>query len=102
MPKILYVTEEIQQRAANIGVNASAILESQKQITNLFSGLGRDFSGQIPVLMVEKLIAMESNYQDINMTLTGYKEFLEDAASNAEWTDSEASRWALSLGRGGE
>ena len=65
----------------------------------LFSGLGRDFSGQIPSLMVEKMIAMESHYQDINMTLTNYKEFLEDAAQNMEWTDEESARWAASLGR---
>ena len=99
MPKILYVTEEMKQRAANIGKDTSDILESQKQVTNLFSGLGRDFSGQIPSLMVEKMIAMESHYQDINMTLTNYKEFLEDAAQNMEWTDEESARWAASLGR---
>ena len=99
MPKILYVTEEMKQRAGNIGRDTSEILESQKQVTNLFSGLGRDFSGEIPTLMVEKMIAMESHYQDINMTLTGYREFLEDAAQNMEWTDEESARWAASLGR---
>lgn len=99
MPKILYVTEEMKQRANSIGMNASEILKSQNQVTSLFSNLGRDFSGQIPILMVEKMIAMESHYQDINMTLTGYKEFLEDAAQNMEWTDEESARWAASLGR---
>lgn len=101
MPKILYVTHEMEQRANNIGVNTSEILESQKQVTNLFSGLGRDFSGQIPSLMVEKMIAMESSYQEINVILNGYKEFLEDAARNMEWTDGEAARWASSMGVGG-
>lgn len=91
----------MQKRAATIGNEASKIFESQNRVTNLFSSLGRDFSGQIPSLMVEKMIAMESNYQDINMTLTAYQEFLNDAAQNMEWTDSEASGWDASLGRGG-
>lgn len=101
MPKMLYVTEEMNQRAGIIGKKTSEILESQNQVTDLFSSLGKNFSGQIPSLMVEKILAMESNYQDINMTLTAYKEFLEDAAQKIEWTDSEASRWDASLGRGG-
>ena len=101
MPKILYVTQEMERRANNIGMNASELLESQNQVTSLFSNMGRDFSGQIPSLMTEKIIAMESDYQEMNMTLTRYMEFLEDAARNMEWTDEESARWAASLGNGG-
>lgn len=101
MPKILYVTEEMQKRAASIGEKTSEIFDSQNQVTNVFRNLGSDFSGQIPSLMIEKMIAMESNYREINITLTAYKEFLEKAAQNMEWTDSQISRWDASLGRGG-
>lgn len=99
MPKMLYVTEEMQHRAANIGMNASDIFNSQKQVTGLFQNMGRDFSGRIPSLMIEKMIAMESDYIEMNEALNGYKEFLEDSARNIEWTDEELARWATSLGR---
>ena len=99
MPKILYVTEEIKQRAKNIGMNADEILSSQNHVTGIFQNMGRDFSGKIPSLMNEKMIAMESDYKNINSILNGYKQFLEDSAQSVEWTDEEAARWAQALGR---
>ena len=98
MPKMLYVTDEMISRAGNIGVNASEIFNSQNQVTNIFQNLGRDFSGRIPSLMTEKMIAMESVYQSMNNTLNGYKDFLEDSARTIEWTDEEAAHWATALG----
>ncbi|MBQ6775152.1 MAG: hypothetical protein IJP53_01715 [Synergistaceae bacterium] len=98
MPKMLYVTEEMISRAGNIGANASDILSSQNQVTGIFQNMGRDFSGKIPALMTEKMIAMESDYQNINSILNGYKEFLEDSARNIVWTDEQAAQWAKALG----
>lgn len=98
MPKILAVTEEMQQRAGEIGHRADELRESQSNVTSIFQNMGRDFSGRIPSLMTEKMIAMESVYNGINATLNGYKDFLNDAAQTMEWTDSEAARWANSLG----
>lgn len=98
MPKILAVTEEMESRAAGIGERAGEILSIQNEVTNIFQNMGRDFSGRIPSLMTEKMIAMEDVYQGINSTLTSYKDFLSDAARNMEWTDSEAARLTRTLG----
>lgn len=99
MPKILAVTEEMQNRASAIGNSADEILGIQNTVTNIFQNMGRDFSGRIPSLMTEKMIAMESVYQGINATLNNYKDFLINAAQNYEWNDSEAARWTQSLGK---
>lgn len=101
MPKILAVTEEMERRAADIGTQASEILSTQNAVTNIFQGMGRDFSGRIPSLMTEKMIAMEDIYHGINETLNGYKDFLSSTAKNYDWNDSEASRWMRSLNVGG-
>ena len=98
MPKILAVTEEMERRAGEIGNRAGEILDIQTNVTNIFQNMGRDFSGRIPSLMTEKMIAMEDVYQNINSTLNGYKDFLSDAAKNYEWNDSEAARWSRNLG----
>ena len=99
MPKILAVTEEMENRAAIIGNNADEILSIQNSVTNIFQNMGRDFSGRIPSLMTEKMIAMEEVYQGINATLNNYKDFLSNAAKNYDWNDSEAARWTNSLSR---
>ena len=101
MPKILAVTEEMERRASDIGNKAGEILDTQNAVTNIFQNMGRDFSGRIPSLMTEKMIAMESVYQGINATLNGYKDFLVETARNYEWTDSEAARWMTSINPGG-
>ncbi|MBR0035854.1 MAG: hypothetical protein IJP54_09275 [Synergistaceae bacterium] len=97
MPKILAVTEEMERRAAAIGSNADALLDVQNAVTNIFQNMGRDFSGRIPSLMTEKMIAMEETYQGINAKLNEYKDFLSEVAKNYEWNDSEATRWFQSL-----
>ena len=97
MPKILAVTQEMESRAASIGSNADILLDVQNAVTNIFQNMGRDFSGRIPSLMTEKMIAMEEVYQNINATLNGYKDFLSGVAKNYEWNDSEAAKWMSSL-----
>lgn len=97
MPKISAVTEEMERRAALIGENADTLLSAQNSVTNIFQNMGRDFSGRIPSLMTEKMIAMEEVYQGINATLNGYSSFLSEAAKNYEWNDAEAARWARAL-----
>ena len=101
MPKILAVTEEMERRASDIGNKAGEILDTQNAVTNIFQNMGRDFSGRIPSLMTEKMIAMESVYQGINENLNGYKDFLVDVAHNYEWSDAEGAQWMSSLNGGG-
>ena len=101
MAKILAVTTEMEARASDIGTKADSILDIQNAVTNIFQSLGRDFSGRIPSLMTEKMIAMEDIYQGINGTLNGYAAFLSDAAKNYDLSDREGARWARSLNLGG-
>ena len=101
MAKILAVTTEMEARASDIGAKADSILDIQNTVTNIFQSLGRDFSGRIPSLMTEKMIAMEDIYQGINGTLNSYAAFLSDAAKNYDWNDREGARWARSLNLGG-
>ena len=84
MPKILAVTDEMMTRASDIGSNASEMQSSQNQILKIFMSMGRDFSGPIPALMIEKMLATEDMYQGMNDTLNGYKSFLEDTARDYE------------------
>ena len=97
MPKILAVTEEMERRAADIGNNAEILLNNQNAVTDIFQNMGRDFSGRIPSLMTERMIAMEDTYTLINETLNGYKEILSNAAKNYEWNDAEAANWTRAL-----
>ena len=62
--------------------------------------MSRDFSGRVPGLMTQHMIAMESDYKSMNTILTNYRSFMEDAARNYEWTEEELARWAESLGNG--
>ena len=92
MPKIEVTTEDLMNIAGTIGSNATDILSGQKSVTNIFQNMGREFSGRIPSLMTEKMIAMEDVYQGINDTLTNYSEFLRNAAQSYERIDAEAGR----------
>ena len=99
MPKILAVTDEMMARASSIGNGSSEIRDSQSRVTKIFQEMGRNFSGPIPSLIIEKMIAMEGTYQGMNENLNQYKTFLEDTAKNYEWSDGEASRWMQALNR---
>lgn len=92
MPKIEVTTEDLQTIAGNIGGSADDILSGQNAVTNIFQNMGRDFSGRIPSLMTEKMIAMEDVYKGINDTLSNYSEFLRNAAQTYERIDAEAGR----------
>lgn len=101
MPKMQIVTDEMLSRASTIGQDTSRILDCQNQITRIFQNMGRGFSGRIPTLMTQHMLAMDKDYKAMNNILTGYKEFLEYSANNYEWTEYELSRWAQSLGNSG-
>ncbi|MBQ7214907.1 MAG: hypothetical protein IJS39_02860 [Synergistaceae bacterium] len=98
--QILAVTEDMNKRAAEIGTQAGDILTTQRNVTNIFQNMGRDFSGRIPSLMTSKMIAMEDIYQGINETLNGYQDFLSNVAKTYEWNDAEAARISRTLGVG--
>lgn len=99
MPKMQFVTEEMMDRARKILESAGRIHESQNAVLNIFSNMGRDFSGKVPSLMTQQMLAMESDYQNMNNMLTSYSEFLDKAADNYEWSDAELAKWASALGR---
>lgn len=97
MPQIKAITDEMHERASIIGTEAEGILASQTSVTGIFRNMGKDFSGAIPSLMLEHMIAMQVVYRGMNESLNGYKNFLDDTANNYEWTDGEASRWFQTL-----
>ena len=92
MPKIEVTTEDLVTIAGDIGNSADSILSDQNAVTNIFQNMGRDFSGRIPSLMTEKMIAMEDAYHGINDILNNYSGFLQDAAQTYERIDREAGR----------
>lgn len=98
MPKMQIVTDEMLNRANRIGQNTSNILEKQNMVTNLFKNMGKNFSGKIPGLMTQHMLAMDKEYQTMNGILKNYKDFLEDSARNYEWKEDELARFAESLG----
>ena len=97
MPKIKVVTDAMIERANFIGQNAEIILENQNNVTNIFKNLGRGFSGKIPSLMTQHMLAMDPEYKNMNGILNNYKNFLEDAAQKYEWTEEELTKFAQSL-----
>ncbi|MBR1485673.1 MAG: hypothetical protein IJ597_00265 [Synergistaceae bacterium] len=97
MPKMQIVTDEMLNRADKIGQNTRNILEKQNMVTNLFKNMGKNFSGNIPSLMTQHMVAMDKEYQTMNGMLTNYKDFLEDSAHNYEWKEEELARMIESL-----
>ena len=100
MPKMQFITEEMLNRAGIVGENARRILESQNQVTRIFQNMGRNFSGRMPTLMTQNMLAREKDYKAMNGILIGYKDFLEDSARTYEWTDEELANWAKALRAG--
>ena len=101
MPKMQIVTDEMLSRAGKIAQNASNILEKQNMVTDIFKNMGKNFSGKIPSLMTQHMLAMDKEYTTMNGILTNYKDFLEDSAHNYEWKEEELARFAESLGERG-
>lgn len=97
MPKIMAKPQEIEGRADTIKAGAENIFSRQNEVTKIFMGMGHDFSGRIPSLMTERMIAMEDEYRSINTSLMNYQDFLRKVAQAMESTDSEAARWVASL-----
>ncbi|MBR0076065.1 MAG: hypothetical protein IJP96_09955 [Synergistaceae bacterium] len=101
MPKMRIVTDEMLNRANRIGQNTTNILEKQNMVTNLFKNMGKNFSGKIPGLMTQHMLAMDKEYQTMNGILTNYRDFLEDSAHNYEWKEDELANFAATLGNSG-
>ena len=99
MPKMKFVTDEMINRAGTIGQNSDRLFQSQNNVTKIFKNMEKVFSGKIPGLMNQHIIAMDSDYKAMNSILTNYKTFLEDNARTYEWTDEQLARWAEALGK---
>ncbi|MBQ3647080.1 MAG: hypothetical protein II960_10885, partial [Synergistaceae bacterium] len=101
MPKMQIVTDEMLNRANKIGQNTTNILEKQNMVTDLFKNMGKNFSGKIPGLMTQHMLAMDKEYQTMNGILTKYRDFLEYSAHNYEWKEDELANFAATLGNPG-
>ncbi|MDR1965809.1 MAG: hypothetical protein LBQ36_03800, partial [Synergistaceae bacterium] len=88
------------EKSRTIGERASALMSSQKSVSGIASGLGQDFDGRLPSLIVQNLLSMRGKYTEINENLTEYSGFLEHAANEYEWTESELTKLMQSIGGG--
>ena len=100
MPKMQIVTDAMLDRASRIGQASDLMFSNQNAVTQIFQNMGRNFSGRVPGLMTQHILAMESDYKSMNTILTNYRNFMEDAARNYNWTENELASWAESLGNG--
>jgi uncharacterized protein YukE len=98
MPKIQVITEEILGKSKNVNQGAADIFGSQENVTKTLQNLGKDFTGKLPTLMTEHMLAMRDKYKAMNENLTQYGSFLEHAANTYEWNESELTKWATALG----
>ena len=94
-----FVTDEMINRAGTIEQNSDNLFQSQNNVTKNFQNMEKVFSGKIPRLMNQHMIAMGNDYKTMNGILTNYKTFLEDNAHTYEWTDEQLERWAEALSR---
>jgi uncharacterized protein YukE len=97
MPRIKAITDEMRVRARNVSDRSNEILSSQQTVTKIVGNMGPDFSGKVPSLMTQNLLAMDEKYKGMNDTLTQYAKFLDNAANTYEWSDQEIARWAGAL-----
>ncbi|MBR0316832.1 MAG: hypothetical protein IJQ99_08195 [Synergistaceae bacterium] len=97
MPKMQFVTDEMLNRAGKVAQESGKIFESQHKVTDIFKNMGKNFSGEIPSLMTQHMLAMDKEYTTMNSILKGYADFIENTARNYEWTDEELARWAESI-----
>jgi hypothetical protein len=100
MPKIKAVTDAMIEKSRTIGERASALISSQKNVSGIASGLGQDFDGRLPSLIIQSLLSMRGKYTEINENLAEYSEFLEHAANEYEWTEAELTKLMQSIGGG--
>jgi surface antigen len=70
----------MHSEAENFVVKADEIFTSQKSISKLIGNMGHDFSGKLPTLMTQNMLAMDKKYQSINDILKEYSGFIHHAA----------------------
>ncbi|MDR1472247.1 MAG: hypothetical protein LBS75_06965 [Synergistaceae bacterium] len=98
MPRIKAVTDAMIEKSKTIKGRADALLESQKSVSGIVSGMGQNFSGKMPSLMLRNMLSMRGKYTEINENLTEYSGFLEHAANEYEWTEAEMTKLMQSIG----
>jgi surface antigen len=98
MPRIKAVTDAMIERSQTIRGRADAILDSQKSVSGIASGMGQNFSGKMPSLILRNVLSMRGKYTEINENLTEYSGFLEHAANEYEWTEAELTKLMQSIG----
>jgi surface antigen len=98
MPRIKAVTDAMIEKSQTIRGRADAILDSQKSVSGIASGMGQNFSGKMPSLILRNVLSMRGKYTEINENLTEYSGFLEHAANEYEWTEAELTKLMQSIG----
>ena len=99
MPRMQIVTDGMLNSANKIEQEAGNILDSQHKVSEIFSNMGKFFTGRVPSLMVQHMLAMDQEYTNMNGILSNYKTFLEDTANTYDLTEEQLTRAAESLAR---
>lgn len=93
MPKIQAVTDEMKAIADRIGENVSAMVDSQTSVKNCMSSILVHFDSKPKVLTTIHLANVTNGYRNSGESLTGYQEFLVNAANTYEWNDEQMAKW---------
>ena len=93
MPKIQAVTDEMKAIADRIGENVSAMVDSQSSVKNCIGSILVHFGSNPRVMSALHLSNVTLGYRNVGESLTGYQEFLVNAANTYEWNDEQMAKW---------
>jgi len=84
--------EGLRAFASSLRGKASELLASQQRVTSLIGGMGADFSGRLPGIILTNLRNMGGKYQAMNDNLMLYAGFLEETATTYEQVDAQTAQ----------
>lgn len=99
MPQIEVITTALTDTAKRIGEIIDTIQGCQRYISGTaLNGLEDYFSGTLPNVMVNFLLAKQSAYDKMLSALEGYKQAIESSAATYEASEEQLTKWADHLG----
>jgi len=87
--RIQAITGAMHAEADNFSTRADEILQSQGNVSKLIGNMGHDFSGKLPTLMTQDILAVDNKYQSINTTLNEYAGYIHNAVDKYDEDDTQ-------------